>query len=74
VSFSQLDIITLTLESVDSDPPAFETKVWELFEPLKIGRQVNSKTKPAPSNGYFDSKVLSRNHAEIWVEGGKVGS
>lgn len=35
---------------------------------LRIGRQTNAKTVPTPTNGYFDSKVLSRSHAEIWAE------
>jgi pSer/pThr/pTyr-binding forkhead associated (FHA) protein len=35
---------------------------------LRIGRQTNAKTVPTPSNGYFDSKVLSRQHAEIWAD------
>ncbi|KAL4073464.1 hypothetical protein J3A83DRAFT_4228791 [Scleroderma citrinum] len=39
---------------------------------VKIGRQTNAKTVPAERNGYFDSKVLSRQHAEIWEEGGKI--
>lgn len=39
---------------------------------IKIGRQTNAKTVPAPNNGYFDSKVLSRTHAEVWCEGNKV--
>lgn len=40
---------------------------------LRIGRQTNAKTVPTPSNGYFDSKVLSRQHAEIWADrNGKV--
>ncbi|KAI5298783.1 hypothetical protein KEM56_003778, partial [Ascosphaera pollenicola] len=34
---------------------------------LRIGRQTNPKTVSTPSNGYFDSKVLSRQHAEIWA-------
>ncbi|KAF8470237.1 hypothetical protein BDZ91DRAFT_694197 [Kalaharituber pfeilii] len=37
-------------------------------ETLRIGRQTNAKTLPNPSNGYFDSKVLSRQHAEVWAE------
>lgn len=42
-------------------------------ELLKIGRQTNAKTVPTPVNGYFDSKVLSRQHAEIWADrGGKI--
>ena len=39
---------------------------------VKIGRQTNAKTAPGEKNGYFDSKVLSRQHAEVWEEGGKV--
>ncbi|KAF8916827.1 SMAD/FHA domain-containing protein, partial [Mucidula mucida] len=39
---------------------------------VKIGRQTNAKTTPGERNGYFDSKVLSRAHAEIWEEGGKI--
>ena len=39
----------------------------------KIGRQTNQKTIPAANNGYFDSKVLSRQHAEIWADrNGKI--
>ncbi len=37
-------------------------------ETLRIGRQTNLKTVPTPVNGYFDSKVLSRQHAEIWAD------
>ncbi|RMZ88162.1 hypothetical protein DV736_g4604, partial [Chaetothyriales sp. CBS 134916] len=40
---------------------------------LRVGRQTNAKTVPTPTNGYFDSKVLSRQHAEVWAErSGKV--
>ena len=39
---------------------------------VKIGRQTNAKTVPAERNGFFDSKVLSRQHAEVWEENGKV--
>jgi len=40
---------------------------------LRIGRQTNNNTLPTLQNGYFDSKVLSRQHAEIWAErNGKV--
>ena len=37
-------------------------------EILRIGRQTNAKTAPTPINGFFDSKVLSRQHAEIWAD------
>jgi pSer/pThr/pTyr-binding forkhead associated (FHA) protein len=40
---------------------------------LRVGRQTNAKTVPTPSNGFFDSKVLSRQHAEVWAErNGKI--
>ncbi|RMY46563.1 hypothetical protein D0865_09210 [Hortaea werneckii] len=35
---------------------------------VKIGRQTNQKTIPTPLNGFFDSKVLSRQHAEVWSD------
>ncbi|KAI0475849.1 hypothetical protein GGR56DRAFT_639912 [Xylariaceae sp. FL0804] len=37
-------------------------------ETLRIGRQTNAKTVPTPINGFFDSKVLSRNHADVWAD------
>ncbi|KAL9119800.1 MAG: hypothetical protein Q9187_003641 [Circinaria calcarea] len=44
-----------------------------LPEMLRIGRQTNAKTVPTPVNGYFDSKVLSRQHAEVWADrNGKI--
>ncbi|KAI0204146.1 hypothetical protein F4808DRAFT_370220 [Astrocystis sublimbata] len=49
----------------------FERKTISVpFTPdtLRIGRQTNAKTVPTPVNGYFDSKVLSRQHAEIWAD------
>lgn len=39
-----------------------------LPEVCRIGRQTNNKTQPQTTNGYFDSKVLSRQHAEIWAD------
>ena len=39
---------------------------------VKIGRQTNAKTLLGERNGYFDSKVLSRQHAEAWEDGGKI--
>ncbi len=49
----------------------FERKTISVpYQPdtLRIGRQTNMKTVPTPINGYFDSKVLSRQHAEIWAD------
>ena len=40
---------------------------------LRIGRQTNQRTIPTATNGFFDSKVLSRQHAEIYAErNGKI--
>ncbi|KAF9108301.1 hypothetical protein BGX27_008405 [Mortierella sp. AM989] len=61
----------LVLEPVND---TFALKSLDLPEQtkVKIGRQTGVTTAPHPSNGYFDSKVLSRVHAEVWSEGGKV--
>lgn len=37
-------------------------------EVLRLGRQTTTKAYPAPDNGLFDSKVLSRAHAEVWAD------
>ncbi|RUS34675.1 SMAD/FHA domain-containing protein [Jimgerdemannia flammicorona] len=52
----------------------FAQKTLELYDKqrVKVGRQTSAKTLPGPTNGYFDSKVLSRTHAEVWSEKGKV--
>ncbi|KAI0051381.1 hypothetical protein FA95DRAFT_1676087 [Auriscalpium vulgare] len=39
---------------------------------VKIGRQTNAKSAPGERNGYFDSKVLSRQHAEVWEDSTKI--
>lgn len=56
---------TFAPKQVSLSPPGPQNKI-------KIGRQTNNKTIPQPSNGYFDSKVLSRMHAEVWSHEGKV--
>ena len=40
-------------------------------EQVKVGRSV-AKIKAASDNFIFDCKVLSRNHAVIWLEDGQV--
>lgn len=37
-------------------------------ETCKLGRPTGAKAKPSSSNGYFDSRVLSRNHACMFVD------
>lgn len=50
---------------------SFEERRVPLTEPVKIGRSV-AKSRPATNNCIFDCKVLSRNHAILWYEDGKV--
>ncbi|KAH7096147.1 hypothetical protein BKA62DRAFT_720590 [Auriculariales sp. MPI-PUGE-AT-0066] len=50
----------------------FQAKNIVLHQRSKIGRQSNAKTIPTDRNGYFDTKVISRQHAEVWVEDGKI--
>src|SRR2546421_4590036 len=63
--------LTLILQPLND---TFATKTFELPDKTKIriGRQTNPKTVPSESNGFFDSKVLSRTHAEVWSDRGKV--
>lgn len=39
---------------------------------MKVGRAVPGKSMPSKDNFIFDSKVLSRSHAEIWADDAKV--
>ncbi|XP_013404760.1 sarcolemmal membrane-associated protein isoform X4 [Lingula anatina] len=48
----------------------FQERHVPLTEPVKIGRAV-ARARPATNNAIFDCKVLSRNHALVWYEGGK---
>eukprot|EP00730_Choanoeca_flexa_P016553 TRINITY_DN7849_c0_g1_i4.p1 TRINITY_DN7849_c0_g1~~TRINITY_DN7849_c0_g1_i4.p1 ORF type:complete len:532 (+),score=109.98 TRINITY_DN7849_c0_g1_i4:70-1665(+) len=38
----------------------------------KVGRAVPGKASPSRANAVFDSKVLSRSHAELWSDNGRV--
>lgn len=51
----------------------FQERHISLHEPVKIGRSV-ARARPSGSNGIFDCKVLSRHHAMLWYEAGKVSS
>ena len=51
----------------------FQERHVPLTEPTKIGRSV-ARCRPSPNNAVFDCKVLSRNHALLWFENGKVSS
>ena len=54
-----------------SNSHPFNDRTLNLSTPIKIGRAVN-KCKASNNNAIFDCKVLSRNHALIWYEQGKV--
>jgi len=49
----------------------FQERHVPLTEPTKIGRSV-ARCRLSPNNAVFDCKVLSRNHALLWFENGKV--
>lgn len=42
-------------------------KLPYLPDVIRIGRQTNKHTIPYRDNAFFDSKVLSRAHAELWA-------
>ena len=50
----------------------FNRRECVVNEPLKVGRSVDRR-RISPNNLIFDCRVLSRNHALIWFENGKVG-
>ncbi|GES80114.1 cell cycle arrest in response to pheromone-related protein [Rhizophagus clarus] len=63
--------IALILEPVND---TFQQKRITLAEgnSIKIGRMTSKSTAPTETNGYFDSKVLSRNHAEVIYRNNQV--
>ena len=51
----------------------FTRRECVIQDPLKVGRSVD-KRRISSNNLIFDCRVLSRNHALIWFENGKVSS
>lgn len=51
-----------------------ECKITLTILKIRIGRRVGAKLVPSETNGIYESQVLSRNHAEIYYEDGKVNS
>jgi hypothetical protein len=49
----------------------FQERCIPLNEQVKIGRAV-ARLKALSNNAIFDCKVLSRQHAKLWYENGKV--
>lgn len=62
----------LILEPIETDNKEAQRKRLDLSQRVKIGRVTGNKTVCHCSNGLFDSKVLSRHHAELWSDLGKV--
>ena len=65
--------------SLTNPPPCIQligkdgkTRDLDLIEAVIVGRCTSAQTKPSNNNGYFDSKVLSRQHAKFYSEQEKV--
>jgi hypothetical protein len=71
-SFTAADREATPILSLEPLNDTFSSKRIDLIETVKIGRQVSPKSPPSAENGVFDSKVLSRQHAEITYDNGKV--
>lgn len=67
----RVPVFTIILKPHNSN---FQLRTIELKDKvhLRIGRQTSAKTTPSPFNGFFDSKVLSRQHAEIWCDKSRI--
>ena len=44
------------------------SRILELFDHVKVGRCINTKTEPLKTNAYFNNATLSRVHAEVWAD------
>lgn len=67
----KLSKMIYVLKLVSSDQPNEYMKVLNIPQApqtLKIGRQNTPKTSNKITDGFFDSRVLSRNHAELFVK------
>lgn len=58
------------MSNKENSCPFFERRIG-LMVPVKVGRAI-ARVRPAPDNAIFDCKVLSRNHALLWYQDGKV--
>ena len=67
----QAAMSALALLSCRPNSHPFQERQISLHEAIKIGRSV-ARARPSASNGIFDCKVLSRHHAMLWYESGKV--
>lgn len=60
--------VKLNSTAGDEKPPLKYLLVPNAPESLKIGRQNTPKTSNKITDGFFDSRVLSRNHAEMFIK------
>lgn len=65
-------IYILALVSLNGTFDRKTLKIPEYPSVLKLGRPTNTQRTPNIYNGYFDSRVISREHAEIYVKNGKL--
>jgi len=70
----ELNVPRVTLNPLPSPGRTETIRELSLKYTHKVGRSVPNKAncKTAADNAIFDSKVLSRSHAEIWHDDGKV--
>lgn len=60
------------VSTVGDAPPLKYLVVPNSPESLKIGRQNTPRTSNRITDGFFDSRVLSRNHAELFIKEGTL--
>ena len=66
------DVDAVPVCSLTSLNDTFLPKRLDLIQAIKIGRQTNAKQPAKVDNGIFESKVLSRQHAELFAQDGNV--
>lgn len=66
-----INLSSIGLPSLPGGGPPTDERCVVLTDRIPIGRAV-AKLKPAPTNLVFDCKVLSRSHAVLSYEDGKV--
>ncbi|KAK9459989.1 uncharacterized protein V1516DRAFT_665501 [Lipomyces oligophaga] len=64
----QIESVYLYLSPLNDSFTSKCIKVPFYPETLQLGRHVSARTVPTPDNGFFDSRVLSRQHAQIWAD------
>jgi hypothetical protein len=65
-------VYILSLVSLNGTFDRKTLQIPEYPSVLKLGRPNNTQRTPTIYNGYFDSRVISREHAEVYVKKGRV--